>query len=146
MKNKKRRVELNVVVVAVVDNLQELYQQWHEQDEGGLFVYTLSFFDVKTLLQKQKVNKSWQKRCKETIYAKCGVNGPKAFQSKQELRNAVEQYCMHEAASMEKLLVLTDIQLTNGMFLKYKTCQRCSGDCTHSMNTSGHGMYPMLRT
>jgi hypothetical protein len=44
------------------NNLQELYQQWQEHDEGVLFVYTLSFLDVKTLLQRQKVNKTWQNR------------------------------------------------------------------------------------
>jgi hypothetical protein len=72
-------------------DLQELYQQWQEQDEGALLLYTLSFWDVKTLLHKQKVNKTWQKSFKESIHVKCGPDRPKAFKLNQELKDAVKK-------------------------------------------------------
>jgi Mycoplasma protein of unknown function, DUF285 len=97
--NKKRRVELTVVD----GHLQELRQQWFHQDEGALVVHALSFLDVKILLQMECFNKTWRQLCEKTIDDKCGHNGPKAFQSNQELRDAVENYCMYEVGSMEEI-------------------------------------------
>jgi Mycoplasma protein of unknown function, DUF285 len=87
------------------ENLLDLYQQWFHLDDGALVVYTLSFLqlDVKTLLKMERVNKSWRQLCKKTIDDKCSPNGPKAFQSKQELRDAVVKYCKYEAESMEEI-------------------------------------------
>jgi Mycoplasma protein of unknown function, DUF285 len=66
-------------------------------------MYTLAFLDTKSLLQKISVNKLWMNRCKKIIDAKCGDNGPKAFQSNQELRDAVEKYCHYNATEMEEI-------------------------------------------
>ena len=87
----------------VADDSQELYEQWLYQDEGALLLYTLSFLDVKTLLQKMKVNKTWRDLCQKTIRGKCGPNGPKVFQSNQELKDAVDQYCKYELGAMEEI-------------------------------------------
>jgi surface protein len=84
-------------------NLQELHQQWQHQDEGALLSFTLSFLDVKALLQKIKVNKTWQKLCERTIQDKCGSNGPKPFESKKELRDAIEKYCLYLPECMEEI-------------------------------------------
>jgi surface protein len=91
--------------IAIVGDrrLQELHRQWQELDDGALVLYTLSFFDFKTLLRKETVSKSWRKLCQRTIDAKCGQDGTKAFQSKQELRGAVFKYCKHKATSMEEI-------------------------------------------
>jgi surface protein len=93
---------MNNKIVANV-HLQELLSQWQHQDEGALFMHALSFLDVKTLLQKETVNKRWRKLCKETIDAKCGQDRLKAFQSNEELRGAPKNYCKHEATSMEEI-------------------------------------------
>jgi hypothetical protein len=81
----------------------ESYRQWLHLDERTLVVYALSFLDVKTLLQKETVNKTWRNLCKKAIDEKCGDNGPKAFQSKKELKDEVRKYCKYEAASMEEI-------------------------------------------
>jgi surface protein len=85
------------------DHLQELRQQWQELDEGAFLMYTLSYLDVKTLLQKERVNMTWRKLIRETICGKCSQSGPTAFQSKIELRSAVMNYCKYEASSMEEI-------------------------------------------
>jgi hypothetical protein len=64
-------------------------------------MYALSFLDVKTLLQKERVSKTWRNHIKEIIDAKCGQDVPKAFQCNHELSNAIAKYCNYEAASME---------------------------------------------
>jgi hypothetical protein len=98
----QQRKKMKIMVTS--DNLQALYEQWLHHDEGVLAVYTLSFLDVKTLSQKELVNKNWQNLCKKTIDDKCGPNGPKPFQSKQELKDAVNKYCSirHQASEMEE--------------------------------------------
>jgi surface protein len=96
--NKKRRVD-NVTV----DILHLLYHQWLNHDDGVLVVHALSFLDVKSLLQKERVNKTWRKLCKETIKTKCSPHGPKPFQSNQELRDAIDKYCKCEASAMEDI-------------------------------------------
>jgi surface protein len=100
-KNKRVKKSANI------DHLQELHQQWFHLDDGALVVYTLSFLqlkvDVKTLLQMEKISKTWRQFCKKTIDDKCGNNGPKPFQSKQELVDAVEKYCKYEAEAMEEI-------------------------------------------
>jgi hypothetical protein len=71
-----------------------------------LVLHVLSFLDVQILLQIESVNKTWQKLCKKTIYDKCDGghhDGPKSFQSNQELRNAVMKYCNYDAADMEEI-------------------------------------------
>jgi surface protein len=83
--------------------LPVLHQQFLEQDNGGLLVHALSFLDVPTLLQKQTVSHTWKDHCTRVIDEKCGPNGPKQFQSKQELRDAVVQYCEKDPVSMEVL-------------------------------------------
>jgi hypothetical protein len=76
--------------------LQKLQRRWQEQDEGALLMYALSFLDFKSLLQKERVNKTWRQLVQKTIDAKCGQDGPKVFQSKHELRVAVEKYCKYD--------------------------------------------------
>jgi surface protein len=101
--NKSTREESMVSAVVADRCLQELQQQWQNQEDGALLMYALSILDVKTLIQKETVNKTWRKLIKETIDAKCGQDRPKTFQSNKELRIAVERYCKYEAASMEEI-------------------------------------------
>jgi hypothetical protein len=72
-------------------------------NNGALVVYALSFLDVKTLLQKESVNKAWRNLWKQTIHSKCGQNGPKAFESNEELRDAVAKYRNYDASAMEEI-------------------------------------------
>jgi surface protein len=89
--NKKRRGD-----IVMVDSVQEAYQQWLNHDEGVLVVHALSFLDIKTLLQKERVNKTWRKLCKKTMQTKCG-----RFESKQELKGAIDKYCQNKPSLME---------------------------------------------
>jgi hypothetical protein len=109
--------------------LQELRRQLQNQDDGALIMSALSFLGVKTLLQKETVNKAWWKLCKDTINAKCRQDGPrKAFQSNQELRDMVDQYCEYEANTMEMIACTYGYPIDNwvpvvnipvtGMFLR----------------------------
>jgi surface protein len=98
--NKKRK---KMKMMEVDENLMELHQRWFHHDEGALVMYTLSFLDLKTLLQKEKVNKIWRILCKKTIDDKCRDCGPKAFESAQELKDAVIKYCQYKAKSMEEI-------------------------------------------
>jgi deoxyxylulose-5-phosphate synthase len=41
--------------------------------------------------------------CKNTIQGKYRPNGPKSFQSNQELTDTIEEYCKYEATSMEEI-------------------------------------------
>jgi hypothetical protein len=65
--NKKKKMRL-----IVTDNLSALHQQWLDQDEGALVMHVLSFLDVKSLVQQERVNKTWRKLCLKTIEGKCG--------------------------------------------------------------------------
>jgi surface protein len=97
-----KKDSMNDTILA--DNYRlELQRMWQEQDERALLIYALSFLEFKSLLQKEIVNKTWRQLIKDIIDAKCGQHGPKAFQSKRELRKAVEKYCKYEAASMEEI-------------------------------------------
>jgi surface protein len=70
-----------------------------------LVVHTLSFLDVKTLLQQEIINKNWRKLYKKTIWNKCygHHDSPNAFQSKQELKNVITKYCEYKAPTMEEI-------------------------------------------
>jgi surface protein len=96
--NKTKKMRL-----MVTDDLQALHQQWLHHDDGAMVVYALSFLDVKHLLQKERVNKTWRKLCTRTIQGKCGPNGPQTFQSKQELKDAIKRYCKYDAVTIEEL-------------------------------------------
>jgi hypothetical protein len=89
--------------VVVVDDPKSFLPGWMESCDGTMMLNALSFLDVKTLLQKEPVNKSWRKLCKRTILAKCGQDGPKAFESTEQLRAVVEKYCKYETESMEDI-------------------------------------------
>jgi surface protein len=93
-------ITMNAVVI---DDLQALHQQWLHQDESALVMHVLSFLDVKHLLQKERVNKTWRKLCRKTIQGKCRPIGPKAFHSNLELRSTVFKYCKYDAAAMEEI-------------------------------------------
>jgi surface protein len=84
-----------------------LRHRHHQALPGALasvvVVASISFLDVKGLVQKQRVNKRWRKLCRKTIDAKCGQDGPKAFQSNEELKAAVKKYCNYEAANIEEI-------------------------------------------
>jgi hypothetical protein len=119
---KKRRLD-----VGMVGNVQVSYQQWFNHDDGILVVHTLSFLDVKSLLQKERVNKTWRKLCRKTYKGKCGPDGPTPFQSNQELRDTICTYCRCRAASaMEGVAVtygypidtwdVSQIENMNGVF------------------------------
>jgi hypothetical protein len=61
---KKRRIIEHITVFDNVPNIIPTtttihsQQQWLQQEEGTLVMYALSFLDVKTLLQKESVNKT----------------------------------------------------------------------------------------
>jgi hypothetical protein len=86
--------------IILEDNLQILHQQWLNHDEGTLVVYALSFLDVKNLLLTERVNKTWRDLCKKTISGKIGQEGPRAFESNQELRDAVRKYSRYKTAAV----------------------------------------------
>jgi hypothetical protein len=44
----------------VTDDLQESYQEWLHHDEGAMVAYSLSFLDFKSLVQQERVNKTWR--------------------------------------------------------------------------------------
>jgi hypothetical protein len=92
-----------MAIVVNENPLELLYQQWSREDEGALLLNVLSFLDVKTLLQKSSVNKTCRNLCEKTIRYECGLNGPKRFESKKELRDAVWKYSKYEAESMDCL-------------------------------------------
>jgi hypothetical protein len=97
-----KKDSMNDTILA--DNcLLELLRQWQEQDEGALLMYALSFLDVISLLQKEIVNKTWRQLIKDIVDAKYGQDRPKAFQSNQELRDAVVKYCKSEAVAIEEI-------------------------------------------
>jgi hypothetical protein len=131
-KNKKRRVD-----IVVSDNLQLLYQQWLHHDEGFLVVQALSFLDVKTLLQNERVDKTWRKLCKKTVQNKCNPHGTKRFQSKLELRDAVDKYCKYDAVSMEYIACtygypidrwdVSQIESMSGLFKHKYNFNECIG-------------------
>jgi surface protein len=54
-----------------------------------LFLSIFSHFDVKTLIEKKQVCRTWRQTCTEAIDAK----QTKEFSTNQELRQAVEKYC-----------------------------------------------------
>jgi surface protein len=89
--------------MTVTDNLQESYQEWLYHDDSLLVMHVLSFLDVKSLLQKERVDKTWRKLCRKAIYGKCGPNGPIAFQSRRELRDTVKKYCNYDLLAMEEI-------------------------------------------
>jgi hypothetical protein len=104
--NKKE--SMNDTILA--DNyLQELQRQWQEQDTGALLMYALSFLDVKSLFQKEIVSKTWRQLIKDIIDAKCGQDGPKAFQSKQELGMQLIYIANTKQHPWKRLHVLMDI-------------------------------------
>jgi surface protein len=73
--------------------IQQLHEQWKEQDNSVLLRHTLSFLDVPTLLQRQTVCKAWKAHCMVVIDSKVGKGGARAFESKEELKNTVDEYC-----------------------------------------------------
>jgi surface protein len=97
-----RRVEIAVADTGIETTLFSNQQLWFEQEEDSLMIFALSFLDVKSLLQKEMVSKTWRKLSKLTIRNKC-CGRSKAFQSKQELKDAITKYCRYEAASMEEI-------------------------------------------
>jgi surface protein len=72
--------------------LQQLHEQWTEQDNSALLRHSLSFLDVATLLQKQAVCKAWRAHCIMVIDSKVEKGGPRALESKEELKNTVDKY------------------------------------------------------
>jgi hypothetical protein len=53
----------------------------------------LSYLDVKTLIEKKQVCRSWRDTCTEAIDAKQAATTRKAFSTFEELRQAVGKYC-----------------------------------------------------
>jgi hypothetical protein len=60
-------------------------------------------FGCQDSAETEQVNKTWRELCKKAIRGKCGDEDPRAFQSNQELRDAVHKYCKYEAAAMEEI-------------------------------------------
>jgi hypothetical protein len=81
---------------------QEQEQQWFHHEEDSLMIYALSFVDVKSLLQKETVSKTWRKPSKKAMRNKC-CGRPKTIQSKEELKDAITKYCRYKATPMEEI-------------------------------------------
>jgi surface protein len=64
-----------------------------------LLLPILSHLDVKTLIEKTQVCRSWRVHCTESIDAKQTSATRKAFSTSQELRQAVRQYCGYNQAT-----------------------------------------------
>jgi hypothetical protein len=60
-----------------------------------LLLPILSHFDVKTLIEKKQVCRSWRHSCTEAIDAK----RTQAFSTSEELRQAVRKYCGYNTAT-----------------------------------------------
>eukprot|EP00978_Attheya_sp_CCMP212_P043291 scaffold279942_cov32-Attheya_sp.AAC.1 len=63
--------------------------------------YILSFLDVPTLVQKKAVCRSWKVLLTNTIRQKAST--PKAFQSKRELKDAVDMYSEFNLGDAEEI-------------------------------------------
>jgi surface protein len=89
--NKKMEQGLNtggaVVVVVLVPVVA-----WDLLPEE-LIPILLSYFDVKTLIKMKQVSRSWRQICTNVIYAKRTPRTSKVFETRLELRDAVERYC-----------------------------------------------------
>jgi surface protein len=60
-----------------------------------LWLLVLSHFDVKTLMEKKQVCRSWCHSCTEAMDAKQTM----AFSTNQQLRQAVQKYCRYDEAT-----------------------------------------------
>lgn len=83
-----------------------LIEQWKHQDEGALVEHALSFLDLQALLQIETVSTAWRGCCKRAIHAKLEPNGtgkPRPFETKKELKDAVDKYCMKDPKHMDAI-------------------------------------------
>jgi hypothetical protein len=103
----------------------------------------LSFLDVQALLQMEKVNRTWQNLCKKTIVDKCGPTGPEAFQSNQELKDAVKKYC--EAGAMEEIACTYGYPIDKWDVSQVEDMSEVFWEGKHSMITLVHGMFLMSK-
>jgi surface protein len=69
--------------------------EWQSLVPDELWHSVLSHLDVKTLIEKKRVSRSWRDTCTGAIDAK----QTKAFSTKQELRQAVLTYCGYNEAT-----------------------------------------------
>ncbi|KAG7357844.1 hypothetical protein IV203_014431 [Nitzschia inconspicua] len=81
--------------------LQTLYQRFFEQPE--LLCNALSYLDVYSLLQMKTVATQWEKVCLSAIDQKVGKDGPKPFQTKEELEATMIKYFEYSAKNMEEI-------------------------------------------
>jgi surface protein len=58
-----------------------------------LLLPILAYLDVKTLIEKKQVSRSWRVSCTEAIDAKRTASSRKSFTTNQELCEAVKKYC-----------------------------------------------------
>jgi hypothetical protein len=69
--------------------------EWQSLLPDELWLSVLSHLDVKTLIEKKRVCRSWRDTCTDAIDAK----QTKAFSTNQELRQAVQKYCGYNEAT-----------------------------------------------
>jgi surface protein len=72
--------------------------EWHSLPED-LWLPIFSHLDVKTLIEKKQVGRSWRDACTEAIDAKQTLALKKVFSTNEELRQAVEKYCGYDEAT-----------------------------------------------
>jgi hypothetical protein len=148
--NYKKRQWSEIIVADDNNTLNHQMEQWLQQEEGALMVYALSFLDVKTLLQKETVSKTWRKLCKTTLRNKC-CGRPKAFQSNLELKQAVWKYFLYGARSTEEIACtygypvdswdVSQITDMSFLFLKMRTFNEYIGSWNVSNVTNMNSMF-----
>jgi surface protein len=65
--------------------------------------YIMSYLDVPTLVRKKAVCRSWQLLFTDKIHQKAST--PKAFQSREELKEAVEKYLKYNVVDAEAFAI-----------------------------------------
>ena len=65
--------------------------------------YIMSYLDVPTLVRKKAVCRSWQLLFTDMIHQKAST--PKAFQSREELKEAVEKYLKYNVVDAEAFAI-----------------------------------------
>jgi surface protein len=84
-----------------VDNRVQNNMDFTENNvPDDVLLYILSFLNVPALIQKKAVCRSWQTHITNTIEQKAPI--PKAFESKAELKTAVDKYTKYELVDADE--------------------------------------------
>eukprot|EP00978_Attheya_sp_CCMP212_P014578 scaffold37257_cov54-Attheya_sp.AAC.1 len=116
------------------------------EDVGG---YILSFLDVPTLVRKKVVCRSWQRLLTHAIVQKAPT--PKSFQSREELKEAVDKYTEYNLVDADEFAEtygwpiarwdVSNIQDFSHLFLSKKFFNENIGSWDVSSATFIQGMF-----